>query len=146
MRKISSFVCFFLAIVLDLFLLYGFWLPLWYLQTLRTWYHPIWNSQYDSESLGKLIFNIFKRFIIFKYMELMTVSRTRPTELPDASPAFHTFPAKVDDPWPGGSRWPLTWLSFFSFMFSFMILFILFSFLICLKYFPLHIKQQTINK
>jgi hypothetical protein len=39
-----------------------------------------------------------------------------------------------------------SWLSYFSFMFCFMILFILFSFWIYLKYFPLDIKQQTINK
>ena len=31
-------------------------------------------------------------------MVLMTVSRTGPTELPDASPSFHTSSAEVDDP------------------------------------------------
>jgi hypothetical protein len=30
----------------------------------------------------------------------ISVSRTGPTELPDATPSFHTFPAEVDDPWP----------------------------------------------
>jgi hypothetical protein len=57
--------------------------------------------QETKDQATRTLLKIFSRYIIFKYMVLMTVSRTAPTELPDASPSFHTFPAEVDDPWPG---------------------------------------------